>query len=120
MRLIALIFSAAVLVGCASRNLIQKGTDEMVGHPIEAAVVKLGMPTEERTTADMTVYVWSTGNEGAQSKCIIRAIMNGDVIGSFEWEGDESQCSHYALMLRAQPTECRKLTDTRVWLPPCL
>jgi DNA-binding CsgD family transcriptional regulator len=73
------------------------------------AVAKLGIPTEERTAADMKVYVWSTGDEGAQSKCIIRAIMRGDVIGSFEWEGDESNCSHYALMLRARPTECRTL-----------
>jgi hypothetical protein len=79
MRLIA--FSAAVLVGCASRNLIQKGTDELVGRPIEAAVAELGMPTEERTAADLKVYVWSTGDEGAQSKFIIRAIMRGDVIG---------------------------------------
>jgi hypothetical protein len=103
MRSIALIFGAAVLAGCASHNLIRKGTDELLGQPIEAAIAKLGMPTEERTAADAKVYVWSTSGEGAQSRCTIRAILRGDVIGSFEWEGDESQCSYYVLMLQAQP-----------------
>ncbi len=120
MRSIALSFSAAVLAGCASQNPIQKGTDELVGQPIEAAIAKLGAPTEVTTIADTKVYIWSTGGEGPPSKCTIRAVMRGEVIGSFDWEGNEGQCSHYALMLRAQSTDCRKgLLDMRIWLLPC-
>jgi hypothetical protein len=120
MRSIALLVGTAVLAGCASQNLIKKGTDQLVGQPIDVAVAKLGMPTEERTIADTKVYVWTTDGEGTQSKCTIRAITRGDVIGSFDWEGDESQCSHYALMLRAQPSDCRKgILDARMWLLPC-
>ena len=120
MRSIALSFGAAVLAGCASQNPIQKGTDELVGQPIEAAIAKLGVPTEVTTIADTKVYIWSTGGQGPPSMCTIRAVMRGEVIGSFDWEGNEGQCSHYVLMLRAQSTDCRKgLLDMRIWLLPC-
>jgi hypothetical protein len=109
-----------VLAGCAGRSLIQEKTDEFVGQPLSAVTAKLGEPTEVRTTADTQVYVWSSGTDGddAQGKCTIRAIMRGDVVGSFEWEGSESQCAHYALILKG--SDCRKgLTDARFWLAPC-
>jgi hypothetical protein len=80
------------------------------------------VPTEERTITDTKVYTWSTGGavEGTPSKCTVRAIMRGEVIGSFDWEGNEGECSHYALMLRAQPADCRKgILDARIWLLPC-
>ncbi len=65
MRSIALSFSVAVLAGCASQNAIQKRTDELVGQPIEAAIARLGMPTETTTIADTKVYICSTGGERA-------------------------------------------------------
>jgi hypothetical protein len=50
---------------------------------------------------------------------MIRAIMRGDLIGSFDWEGTESQCAYYALKLKG--SGCRKeLTDVRLWLSTCL
>jgi hypothetical protein len=120
MRSIALSFSAAVLAGCASQNPIQKRTDELVGQPIEAAIARLGMPTEATTIADTKVYIWSMGVEGPPSKCTVRAVMRGEVIGSFDWQGNEGQCSHYALMLQAPSTDCRKgILDVRIWLLPC-
>jgi hypothetical protein len=40
--------------------------------------------------------------------------MNGDVIGSFDWEGTESQCANYALMLKG--FDCRRgMMDARIW-----
>jgi hypothetical protein len=47
------------------------------------------------------MYIWSgaAGPQSTQGTCTIRATMNGDVIGSFDWEGTESQCANYALML---------------------
>jgi hypothetical protein len=123
MRSIALLFAVMTLTACAGRDqLIEQGTTGLVGQPLSAAVAKLGVPTEERTIADMKVYVWSTGtvSEGTQATCQIRAIMRGDVIGSFDWEGNEGQCSHYALMLQTPPSDCKKgIMDTRVWLLPC-
>jgi hypothetical protein len=45
--------------------------------------------------------------------------MRGELIGSFDWEGTESQCAYYALMLKG--SDCRKgLADVRLWLPTCL
>ena len=42
------------------------------------------------------------------------------VARDFDWEGDEGQCSHYALMLRAQSIDRRKgILDIRIWLQPC-
>jgi hypothetical protein len=114
------VFSVAMLAGCAGQNPIPKGLDELVGQPMEAAISRLGMPTEATTIADTKVYIWSTGGEGPPSKCTIRAVMRGEVIGSFDWEGNEGQCSHYALMLRAQSTDCRKgILVIRIWLLPC-
>jgi hypothetical protein len=119
-RSIALTFSAAVLAGCAGQNPIQNGTDELVGQPIEAAIARLGNPSEATTIGDTKIYIWSTGGEGAPSKCTVRAVMRGEVFGSFDWTGDEGRCSHYALMLRAQSTAWRKgILDIRIWLPPC-
>lgn len=110
-----------VLAGCAGRSLIQEKTDQFVGQPLSAVTAKLGEPTEVRTTDNTQVYIWSSeadGDERSQGKCTIRAIMRGDLVGSFEWEGSESQCAYYALILKGP--ECRKgLMDMRVWLSPC-
>jgi hypothetical protein len=115
-----LIGALALLAGCAGQ-MIQQGMTGLVGQPLSAAIERLGVPTEERTIADMKVYIWSTSNvvEGTQSKCQIRAIMKGGVIGAFDFEGNQGQCSGYARLLQARPGECRALTDTRIWLPAC-
>jgi hypothetical protein len=100
MRLIA-VFAAAALAGCAGQT-IKQGMTGLVGQPLSAAVAKLGAPTEERTVADLKVFIWSTNTviEGTQSNCTIRVIMKGDVIGSFDWEGNEGRCFRYAQQLR--------------------
>jgi hypothetical protein len=100
MRLTLLILVAAAFAGCAGQ-MIKEGMQGLVGQPLSAAVSKLGVPTEERTIANMKLYIWSTDTvvKGTSSKCTIRAIMKGEVIGSFDFEGDEDQCSRYARML---------------------
>ncbi len=72
------------------------------GQPLSAAIAKLGVPTEERVIAEQKVYIWFTRtlSEGTELKCQIRVIMAGDVIGSWDFEGNESKCSNYAAMLR--------------------
>jgi hypothetical protein len=112
---------AGLLVGCAHKSLLQEETDEFVGKPVSAVTAKLGTPAEEHEIGGAKVYVWSSDadhRESSQGKCTIRAIVRGDLIGSFDWEGTEGQCANYALMLKG--AACRKGTaDVRMWLPSC-
>jgi hypothetical protein len=116
-----LTMAALTLSGCAHKSLIQEKTDEFVGQPLSAVTARLGAPTEEREVRSAKMYIWSgaAGPESTQGKCTIRATMNDEVIGSFDWEGTESQCANYALMLKG--SYCRRgMMDARIWVPPCL
>jgi hypothetical protein len=88
------------LTACAGAA-IKEGMTALQGQPLSAAIAKLGVPTEERTIAGQKVYIWFTRtlDEGTELKCQIRVIMNGDVIGSWDFEGNEAKCSRYAAML---------------------
>jgi hypothetical protein len=68
---------------------------------LSAPITRLGMPNEERLIAGQKVFIWSTSElyKGTLEKCQIRAIMKGEVIGSFDFEGDEFKCRQYAVML---------------------
>jgi hypothetical protein len=115
-----LVMTALTLSGCAHKSLIQEKTDEFVGQPLSAVTAKLGAPTEEDEVGNAKLYIWSgaAGAESTQGKCTIRATMNGDVIRSFDWEGTESQCANYALMLKG--SDCRRgMMDARLWVPAC-
>jgi hypothetical protein len=48
------------------------------------------MPDDEHVIADRKVYTWysSTFDEGTQLQCRIRVVMAGDVIGSYDFEGN--------------------------------
>jgi len=98
MRILAVLWIACALGGCVGR-MMKEGTTALVGQPLDAAIAKLGIPSSEAVIADKKVYIWSTRNviEGTEYKCQIRAIMSGDVIGSFDWEG--SNCGRYASKL---------------------
>jgi hypothetical protein len=63
----------------------------------------LGSPTDERTIAGQKVYIWLTRtlDEGTELKCQIRVIMSGDVISSWDFEGNEGYCRRYADRLRS-------------------
>jgi hypothetical protein len=101
MRIFAVLLAAIALPGCAG-SMIEEGMTKMVGQPLSAAVAKLGLPTEERVIAGQKVYVWYSGRmiEGTTSACRIRAIMQGDVISSWDYEGNEGACLRYAAQLR--------------------
>jgi hypothetical protein len=115
-----LMMTVLTLSGCAHKNLIQEKTDEFIGQPLSAVTTKLGAPAEEGEVGGAKIYIWSgaAGAESTQGKCTIRAT-NGDVIRSFDWEGTESQCANYALMLKG--SDCRRgMMDARLWVPACL
>jgi hypothetical protein len=112
-----LLLGTLTLTGCAHKSVIQEKTDEFVGHPLGAITAKLGAPAEEGEVGGAKMYIW-TGADSAQGRCTIRATMMGDVIGSFDWEGTESQCANYALMLKG--SDCRRgMMDARLWVPSC-
>jgi hypothetical protein len=71
--------------------------------PLSAAIARIGEPIDERTNAGRKVYIWGslgTVNKGEKGKCQITATMDGDVIASFDYQGDETLCQRYAARLR--------------------
>lgn len=96
----AIAFAASVS-GCAS-SAIEAGTSRLVGQPLSAAIAKLGLPTDERVIAGQKVHIWASSRlvEGTTSACQIRAIMQGDLIGSFDYDGNNGACMRYAMVLR--------------------
>jgi hypothetical protein len=93
-------FAALMLAGC-SFNEIKEGMNSLRGQPLSAAIAKLGMPNDERTIAGQKVYTWysSTFDEGTQLQCRIRVIMAGEVIDSYDFEGNNGMCMRYAARL---------------------
>ena len=97
MRAILVALLAVSLAACAG-DTIREGMNSLQGQPLSAAIAKLGMPNDERTIAGQKVYTWysSTFDEGTQLQCKLRVIMTGDVIGSYDFEGNNGMCARYA------------------------
>ena len=94
---------AALTLAACSFDIIKRGMNDLKGQPISAAIAKLGIPNDERVIADQKVYTWysSTFDEGTQLQCKIRVMMAGDVIGSYDFEGNNGMCARYAARLRS-------------------
>jgi hypothetical protein len=99
--LIAAVLATLALAACPF-GTIKEGMNNLQGQPISAAIAKLGIPNDEREIAGQKVYTWysSTFDEGTQLQCKIRVMMAGDVIGSYEFEGNNGMCYRYANKLR--------------------
>jgi hypothetical protein len=103
MKRIVSVAVSLLLVGCATTaDKITTGMTSLVGQPIDAAIARLGVPNDQQTIAGRTVYTWFRRNveEGTEFKCQIRVIMNGNVIGSFDFDGNSSKCAYYARLLQ--------------------
>jgi hypothetical protein len=102
MRRLAAVVAVGVSVGSCAGTI----KEEMVkfeGLPLRAVIAKIGQPIDERTNAGRKVYIWGTlgtVNNGDKGKCQITATMEGDVIASFDYQGDELLCQRYAARLR--------------------
>jgi hypothetical protein len=72
------------------------------GQPLTAVIGKLGLPTDESSAAGSAVHIWSysTMIDHTERKCQIRAIMSGNVVGSFNYEGTKLMCMKYIEMLQ--------------------
>jgi hypothetical protein len=95
---------AAVSISVAScAGTVKERMAKFEGLPLSAAIGKIGEPIDERWVAGKKVYIWGALGEiptkGAK-RCQIRAMMNGDVIESFDYQGDETICQQYAARLR--------------------
>ena len=98
--IVAIVFS--LFTSCSS-SIIDQSMSSMVGKPLSAATAKLGFPDQEQVIAGRKVFTWLTSGffEGTSEKCQIRVIMNGDLIGSFDFYNDYSgACLRYAARLR--------------------
>jgi hypothetical protein len=95
---------AAIGVSVAScTGTIKERMTQFERLPLSAVIAKIGEPIDERTNAGRKVYIWgSLGkvSQGEKGKCQITATMDGDVIASFDYQGDETLCQRYAARLR--------------------
>jgi hypothetical protein len=90
--------------GCRVRGYNQGGNDRAGGTIFGRGNCQDWLPIEERTVAGKKVYIWGSlempTKAPKEKKCQIRATMNGDLIESFDYQGDESLCQRYAERLR--------------------
>jgi hypothetical protein len=111
-RVATIAVACAMVAACASQETKKKEDTTLLqgqplmtslqGQPVTAAIATLGLPTVERTVAGHTVYIWSSSTivDGTERKCQIRAIMSGNVIGSFNYEGTNLMCMRYIEILK--------------------
>jgi hypothetical protein len=95
------IFALLVMLGgCAAQ--LTDNQRSLVGQPIEAAIAKYGVPSDEKTVAGRKIYTWSSSqlSRGTEEKCELRAVVTGNVISSFETSGNGLYCLQYEARLR--------------------
>jgi len=100
-------FAAVAAMGifvAACAGTVKEGMSRLQGQPLSVVIAKIGVPSDERTVAGKKVYIWGPPEplqKGSKEKgCQFRATMNGDVIESFDYQGDETLCQRYAARLR--------------------
>jgi len=101
MRRLAAVAALGLSVGSCA-GTIKEGMAKFEGLPLRTAIAKIGEPIDERTNAGRKVYIWGTlgtVNRGEKGKCQITAT-DGDVVTSFDYQGDELLCRRYAARLR--------------------
>jgi hypothetical protein len=111
-RVSTIAFGCVMLAACGSLGPTKKEdltllqgqplTSSLQGQPLSSVISKLGLPDNESTAAGSTVYVWSSSTliEGSERKCQVRAIMSGNVVGSFNYEGTKFLCARYIEILK--------------------
>jgi hypothetical protein len=100
--LAAAVAFCTLVAACA--GTIKDGMAQLEGQPLSAIISKIGAPLEERTIEGRKVYIWGSPNMISPTRdktCQIRATMNGDIVGSLEYLGDELLCQRYAARLRS-------------------
>jgi hypothetical protein len=98
------VVAAMCIFVAACAGTVKEGMSRLQGQPLSVVIAKIGEPNDERTVAGKTVYIWGapgpSEKEAKQTGCQIQAIMNGDLIDTFDYQGDEKLCQRYAARLR--------------------
>jgi hypothetical protein len=66
------------------------------------AIAKLGVPNDQQTIAGRTVYTWfrRTVDEGTEIKRQLRVIVTGNIVASYDLDGNQLKCAYYARLLQ--------------------
>jgi hypothetical protein len=91
------ILATLALTGCgAMPNLSMpdvKARNDFKGKPLSAVTSQLGYPELQSTVAGQKIYTWRRGT--AAQECLIKVVMAGDVVESYDTSGDPAICSPY-------------------------
>jgi hypothetical protein len=97
------ILVALTLAGCGSMPNFSvpdvKARNDFKGKPLSAVTLQLGNPDFQRTIAGQKTYTWRRGQ--ASQECLIKVVMAGDIVESYDTSGDPAICSPY--LAPAQP-----------------
>jgi hypothetical protein len=91
------LLAALTLTGCGglpnlSLPAVQERND-FKGKPLSAVTARLGLPNAQQTYNGQKIYTWRIGN--AVRECVIKVVMAGEVVGSYETLGDSPVCGPY-------------------------
>jgi hypothetical protein len=102
-RNLAILAAALALAGCGAMPGLPlpdvKARNDYKGKPLSAVTVELGYPDFQQTVAGQKTYTWRRGT--AMQECLIKVVMAGDVVDSYDTSGDPAICSPY--LAPAQP-----------------
>ena len=78
-----------------------KARNDYQGKPLTVVTAQLGNPDFQQTVAGQKTYTWRRGTP--MQECLIKAVMAGDIVESYETSGDAAICSPY--LAPAQPVQ---------------
>jgi hypothetical protein len=91
------ILAALTLAGCGGMSGLSlpdvKARNDFKGKPLSAVTTVLGNPDFQRTVAGQKTYTWRRGS--VIQECLIKVVMAGDVVESYDTSGDPAICSPY-------------------------
>lgn len=91
------------LTGCGAMPSFSlpdvKARNDFKGKPLSAVTAQLGYPEYQQTYAGQKTYTWRRGT--AAQECLIKVVMAGDIVDSYDTSGDPAICSPY--LAPAQP-----------------
>lgn len=80
-----------------------KARNDFKGKPLTAVTAQLGNPDFQRTNAGQKTYTWRRGT--AAQECLIKVVMAGDIVESYDTSGDPAICSPYLAPAQPVPVE---------------
>jgi hypothetical protein len=89
------ILATLALAGCGGMPSLSlpAARNDFKGKPLSAVTDQLGFPDYQQTVAGQKVYTWRRGQ--ATQQCLIKVVMAGDVVESYDTSGDAPICSPY-------------------------